>query len=47
MEAFAFLAPLAFVFSLAGISYATQAKKDIESLRKEVDALKKELGGRH
>lgn len=41
MEAFSYLAPIAFVLALAAISQVTSLKKEMERLKTEMDNLKK------
>jgi len=40
MEFMAYLAPIAFVFSLAAVSQASTLKKEIQLLKNEIEKLK-------
>ena len=43
MEAFAFLAPLAFVFAIAALTQSNQLKKEVERLKKDLEALEQKV----
>ncbi|EEG78977.1 hypothetical protein [Dethiobacter alkaliphilus] len=40
MESLSFLAPIAFIFGLAGFAEASRLKKDVAELKAEVEKLK-------
>ncbi len=43
MEFLAYLAPVAFVFSLSAIAQASAQKKEIENLKNELEKLKQQF----